>query len=131
PDQFGQSRAGFFARKVFVVEKIVELLLKQGNAEEALRYAELAKARSLQDLLAARGAGGRATGGRGHAAPALSRVLQAWDRDVAALEYFLSSEQAWAFVVTPAGKVKAWRLEDGKGSPIASRDLVERVQRFL
>src|SRR5262249_24946393 len=54
PGNTGLTRAGFFARKAYAYDKIVELLLAENRPTEALRYLELAKARSLQDLLATR-----------------------------------------------------------------------------
>jgi CHAT domain-containing protein len=125
-DRAGRTRAGFFARKAFVSEKIVELLLRQGKAGEALGYAELAKARALQDLLAA---GGDPVSSRPEGA--LDRLLAHWPADAAALEYFLGTEQAWVFVVAPTGRVTAHRLTDGAGQPVAPRQLVGRVERVL
>ena len=43
-DQIGLGRAGFFARRAYVNEGIIELLLADGKSAEALQYAELAKA---------------------------------------------------------------------------------------
>ena len=50
-DRTGLSRAGFFARRAYVTEMIVELLLEQGKDQEALGYAEAVKSRALEDLL--------------------------------------------------------------------------------
>jgi hypothetical protein len=51
-DRVGRTRASFFARRSYVNERIVELLIANSEDQEALRFAELAKARALQDLLA-------------------------------------------------------------------------------
>ncbi len=48
-----------------------------------------------------------------------------------ALEYFLTTERAWLFVVNTAGKVKAYPLLDEAGQPLAARELVARVQACL
>jgi CHAT domain-containing protein len=125
PDKVGLTQAGFFARRAWVVERIVELLLEQGKDGEALRYAELARARALQDLLLTDQ--GRAAAGEDTAADFLAR----WPKDVAAVEYFLGPERAWVFVVSTAGQVKAHPLKDADGSPVRTRELVARVQRFL
>ncbi len=127
PDKVGLTQAGFFARRAWVVERIVELLLGQGKDAEALRYAELARARALQDvLLADQGNAGTAKG-----AEASPDFLARWPKDVAALEYFLGPERAWVFVVSTAGRVKAHPLKDAAGKPVRTRDLVARVQHFL
>lgn len=127
PDQVGLSRAGFFARRSYVYEQLVELLIATGKPAEALRYAELAKARTAQDFLAA---GGIKSRGRG-TGDVLSGLLQRWPRDTAALEYFLGSRQGWVFLVNTAGNVQAAALADQSGQPLASRDLIGRVRTFL
>jgi CHAT domain-containing protein len=123
-DDTGASRAGFLARKAFVTDKIADLLLQSGQPAEALRYVELGKARALRDLLITRGEAIREAGD-------LAARLARWPRDAAALEYFLGPEQAWVFVIDTAGKVHAHPLEGAGGKPVAPRDLVARVQRFL
>ena len=129
PDRSGVTRAGFFARRAYVNEQIVDLLTAEGDGKndvEALHYAELAKARALQDLLA-----GRGVGTDGSHARDLDEILHDWPKDMAALEYFLGSERAWVFVVAPGGTVKAYPLLDEKGKPLASRDLVAQVEQLL
>ena len=125
-DQAGLSRAGFFARRAYINEQIIELLLADGQDAEALRYAELAKARALHDLLATRG-----TRDNGDAARDVPAMLRAWPKQVAAVEYFLGTERAWVFVVDVGGKVKAHPLLAAPGKPLATRDLVARVRRFI
>jgi CHAT domain-containing protein len=126
-DRVGLARAGFFARRAYVNERIVELLVSQGNAAEALSYVELAKARTLGDVLAAKGKGVDEAGG----SRTLAEIRASWPKDVAALEYFLGTEQAWVFLVKTDGNVAVARLTDANGAPLASRDLVARVQTFL
>lgn len=130
-DRVGVTRAGFFARKAWVNEKIVEILIQEGRDAEALEFAELAKARALQDLfLADRGSRKEDA----DAALSVAELLARWPEkaaDAAALEYFLGGERAWVFVVGPSGKVKAHELKDEAGAAVRSRALVARVQRFL
>ena len=125
PGNAGLTRAGFFARKAYVSEKIVELLLAEERPVEALRSLELAKARSLQDLLAARNLSADKR------VPDLGQVLAKWPSDVAAVEYFLGAKQAHVFVVAPGGQVTAHLLRDKEGNPIVPRELVGRVRRIL
>ena len=61
----------------------------------------------------------------------LPEILADWPRDVAALEYFLGTEEAWLFLIDPSGNVTARVLEDSAGSPIPPRDLVARIRSFL
>lgn len=125
-DKAGLSRAGFFARRAYVNERIVELLVAKGEDAEALTYAEAAKARALQDLLAQRGVSGSHDKSRD-----LADVLAAWPADVAAVEYFLGAEKGWVFLVDRGGKVHARSIVDADDKPIASRELVARVERLL
>lgn len=127
-DQVGLTRAGFFARRAYVHERIVELLLAQDRAAEALRFAELAKARALEDVLAA--------GGSGAAVPSAGRrdldeILADWPEGIAAVEYFLGTERAWIFAVDVSGQVSAHLLVDEQGEALRSRELIARIQQFL
>ena len=126
-DQTGQSRAGYFARHSFVYEKLVELHLAEGHPREALRFAELAKARAAQDLLATLGI---AEQEESIEPRDLDDLLADWPADVAAVEYFLGAERGWGFVIR-SGKVRAFPLLDGKGQPVATRQLVADVRQFL
>jgi CHAT domain-containing protein len=127
-DQIGLSRAGFFARRAYVNEQICRLLIAEGKPAEALRYAELAKARALGDVLALAVDGSA----DGTLEPRdLSEILADWPEDVAAVEYFLGTEEAWLFLIDTSGSVTARVLEDGRGRPLSSRDLVARVRSFL
>ena len=127
-DRLGLSRAGFFSRRAYVVEQIMELLLAEGKDAEALEFAELAKARSLQDLLATQGI---ADASRTGATADLESLAAKWPKDVAALEYYLGRERAWVFVVRPGFSVKAYQLSAPDGRPLDSRELVADVRRFL
>jgi hypothetical protein len=127
-DRIGLGRAGFFARRAYVYERIAELLIEEGRHAQALHFVELAKARGLQDVLAA---GGKETTGSRLPPRELSEILADWPEDVAAMEYFLGTQRTWLFVVDTAGRVKAHVLRDDRGRPLASRDLVERTQKLL
>ena len=125
-DQTGQGRAGYFARHSFVYEKLVELHLAEGHPLEALRFAELAKARAVQDFLMALGiAEDEPIEPRD-----LDELLADWPADVAAVEYYLGAEQGWGFVIQ-SGKVRAFPLVDAQGKPVATRQLVADVRQFL
>ncbi len=127
-DRTGLSRAGFFARRAYVTEMIVELLLEQGKDQEALGYAEAVKSRALADLLLT--AGIRA----GSDAPTqveIAEILAHWPRGIAALEYFLGRQRAWVFVIDTGAKVKAYPLSDADGKPLDSRALVTQIHAFL
>ena len=127
-DHIGLSRAGFFARRAYVNEQICKLLVAEERPADALRYAELAKARGLQDVLAV---GASQPTGRTPEPRELPEILADWPEHVAALEYFLGTEEVWLFLIDTSGKVTARVLDDGQGRPLASRDLVARVHSFL
>jgi hypothetical protein len=80
-DRAGLSRAGFFARRAYVTERIVELLLEEGKDEEALGYAETMKSRALQDVLQSR----RLTASDATDQPETANILARWPRGVTAL----------------------------------------------
>ena len=126
-DQTGQSRAGYFARHSFVYEKLVELHLADGRPLEALRFAELAKARAAQDLLTNLGI---AEQDEPVEPRDLDQVLADWPKDLAAVEYYLGAERGWGFVIR-AGKVRAFPLVDAQGKPVATRQLMADVRQFL
>jgi hypothetical protein len=127
-DRAGLSRAGFFARRTYVTEMIVELLLEQGKDQEALGYAEAVKSRALQDLLSTAGIHTRL------ATPTqleVGEILAHWPRGIAALEYFLGQQRAWVFVIDTSARVKAYRLVDAEGKPLDSRALLTRIRAML
>ncbi len=127
-DRTGLSRAGFFARRAYATEMIVELLLEQGQDQEALGYAEAGKSRALQDLLSNTGIHGRPDAAT---QVELAEILAQWPRGVAALEYFLGRQRAWVFVIDGSAKVKAYPLSDLEGKPLESRALVAQIHAFL
>ncbi|WP_406694618.1 CHAT domain-containing protein [Singulisphaera sp. Ch08] len=127
-DGVGLGVAGFIARRAYVNEQIVELLIADGQPAEALHYAELAKARALEGLLATNRTDAQAD----EAGPRpLPELLADWPREVAAVEYFIGSGRVWAFVVTTMGQVRVFGLSDREGHPIAPQALVARVRTFL
>jgi len=128
-DRIGRSRAGFLARRAYVNDRIVELLVKQGSYPEALKYAELAKGRAIQDVLAA--AVIKPSAPIDTQPTDLVASLDAWPDDVVAVEYFLGSESAFVFLVDTQGAVSALTLRDSAGKPLASRDVILRVRNFL
>jgi CHAT domain-containing protein len=127
-DRIGRTLAGFFARRSYVYEQLVELSIAEGDPRMALRYAELAKARALQDLLAVRDTLRPPT-----SAPSitLDEVLASWPDDQVALEYFLTTERAWVFGITTGGRVDAFSLVDRFQQPIAGRELVVKIRMTL
>ncbi len=129
PDHIGLTRAGFFARRTFVGERIVELLIEQDQPAEALRFAEQCKAQSLRDVLEARGvrhgqAGESLAGGD-------STMLADWPSDTVAIEYFLGNQTAWVFVVGCDGKVQAHALTSPDKESLSSEALIAKVHSFL
>lgn len=126
-DRIGATQAGFFARKAWVLDRMVELLVQDNQAEEALRVAELARARTLQDYLLSDPRLGKYAE---ESTPDLSELLANWPTDTVALEYFLGPDRAYVFFVNRRGKVQAFPLQhDGK--PLSSKSLIFRVQKFL
>jgi hypothetical protein len=117
----GTTQAGFFARRAYVLDELVELELARGGARAAIGYAELAKARALQDVISTR------TSFRTRPAEA---ILKDWPAGVAAVEYYLGREKAYAFTVGAGGLVKAVELDCGQfgGHP---RLFLSAVQTFL
>ncbi len=127
-DCTGLTRAGFFARRAYVTERIVDLLVAKGRCADALRYAESAKARALEDALASR----PLRYSRRAAAPhEMLKELARWPSGIAALEYFIGSEKAWLFVVDATGAVRAFELRDASNTSLVSGDLVTRLGDFL
>ena len=125
-ERVGRTCAGFFARRAYVHEQLVELLLADGHDREALKYAERAKARALEDLLTAHDSAKVAPGRFD-----LQELLDDWPEGVAALEYFLTRQGAWVFHVNRQGAVRAFPLTDESGQPITARELISQVQAVL
>ena len=126
-DQIGVTRAGFFARRVYANEKIVELLVKEGRHIDALQCVELAKARSLQDFLIAESLGHHC---RERFGRSVDELLSAWPREMAALEYFFTSDRVFLFAIDGLGEVEAQTLRDAAGELLSPVALVQQVMRF-
>jgi CHAT domain-containing protein len=127
-DRIGRTLACFFARRSYVYEQLVELSIGEGEPLTGLHYAELAKARALQDLLAARGSMSTQAS---NPSSILHETLANWPADHLGLEYFLTTDRAWVFGITKGGRVEAFKLIDPSGQPIAARELVGRIQSTL
>lgn len=127
-DSIGLTRAGFLARRAYVNEQIVQLLVDNEDYAAALRFLETAKARSLQDVLLL---DGTAAANEKPQTTATSDILADWPADVTALEYFLGTERPLVFFVDRSGKVSVHQLQDEAGQPLASAELVARIQQFL
>lgn len=124
-DKIGLSRAGFFARRAYVNERLIELLLQEGKTAEALQTLEAAKGRSLQTVLAGADLNSKAAEVR-----SVSEILADWPKDVAAVEYFVGTEKSWGFLIVD-GKVEAFPIVGTDGKSLPSRDLIAAVQRYL
>ncbi len=124
-DKVGLTRAGYLARHAYVNEQIIALLIDEGQETEALRYAELAKARGLQDVLAACDGTLRSdnllTG-------AVDEILSKWPEKLIAIEYFLTANQCWMFVINDHGETHGLSLKAADGSLLASRQLINMVR---
>jgi len=125
--QQGLSLAGFFARRTYVTEQIVDLLAAKGEAEAALEHVERIKARALLDILQLH----RISSPTAHLTPQLAKILLSWPKGLVAFEYFFSSDNAWLFVVGGRSQVSAYRLADEEGAPLAPRNLVTQVNEFI
>jgi CHAT domain-containing protein len=129
-DRVGATQAGFFARKAWVLDKMVEALINEGPARhrEALEFVEQARARSLLDVVLT---SSNQTQAIEKIEGTTSNFLDDWPAGVAALEYFLGGEQAYVFLVTPKGDVRAIPLTAADGKPLSSKDLIADVHRVL
>lgn len=129
PDEtVGLSRAGFLARRAYVGERLIDLLLQEGRTVEALAVLEQSKARTLKDVLS--GAGLR---NREEESSAVEDLLTDWPKGIAALEYFVGSERSWGFLILD-GKVESFPLidpDDETAGPIPSRNIVGAAVHFL
>lgn len=127
-DEAGVSKAAFFARRAWVNEQIVSLLIERQRPVEALRFAELAKSRALQDVLSA-GSVNSSSDSPGDQLD-IEDVLEDWPADTVALEYFLGSESAWIFVVRN-GDVSVFPLAGGEAASGEPRELIADITQFL
>ncbi|MCC9608014.1 CHAT domain-containing protein [Blastopirellula sp. JC732] len=126
-DEYGLSRAGFFARRAYVNEQLIELLIEAGKPAEALKYAELAKGRALQDYLAANDASSQAIA---ETEQDVEQMLADWPDDLVAIEYFLGAEKAHLFLIDSTG-ISAYTLVDEEGTPLSPQRLIAEVRSFL
>ena len=135
-DRIGVGRGGFFARRAYVSGQITELLLDAGEVEEALQTAETAKARALEELLAASDARPLRVPPASLPVPAppartISEALASWPAETVGLEYYLGQERAWVFLVRWRAKVLAFPLLDQVGHPVHSAELLQRTRGAL
>ena len=126
-DSAGRSRAGFLARRAYVYAQLVELNLDAKRDVEALTYAERARARSLQDLLSTSGV----TQSDGSPSRDVAAILANWPDDVVAMEYYLGEDNAWVFLIEPAGRVRSFKLVDSNGREVTPSEILLRVRRFM
>ncbi len=127
-DGIGLSRAGFFARRAYVNERIMTLLLQAGKAAEALVVLEAAKGHALQAVLA--GAAVQDDTQDAGAPRTVAEMLVDWPDEIAAVEYFLGSESCWGFLICK-GNVSAFPILQPDGKPTPSRTLVAQAQETL
>lgn len=128
-NESGADRAGFFARHAYTNERLIDLLVQQGDVFRALEVAEMAKARSFQDLLSQHNAKGDEDDASEFLT--LDEVLELWPEETAAVEFFIGSRYAYAFCVLPSGDISAHRIHDSEGKAVAASDLVARISTFL
>jgi CHAT domain-containing protein/tetratricopeptide (TPR) repeat protein len=115
PGLAGRFRASLFSDRVYVYEKLVELLVERGQTEAAFAYAEEAKARAFLDLL------GPDPAAADPAPPVpLEQVRTCLDPKTALVEYLVGRDAAFVFVLFN-GRLTVDRLK------VESGDLVRRV----
>ncbi|WP_437192283.1 CHAT domain-containing protein [Planctomicrobium sp. SH527] len=131
-DVIGLGQAGFLARRAYVTNRLVELLLERGDNTTALQMIETAKARALQEILEFSTT--PVTNKAAHAAEPPA-IAQAWPEKVVALEYFLGEEQAWVLCIQGSAEqtpqITAVRLTQQDGSPVQTPEFIARVRTFL
>ncbi len=128
PDQIGLSQAGFFARRAYVYEQIVDLLIDEHRDAEALQYVESAKARSLQDLL---GTHRLRRNSSVAAARNVREILNDWPKDTCCLEYYLEVGTARLFVISDNGEVTSFSIKGAHRPEMTSSELISQVSQFL
>ena len=89
-DQIGLSRAGFFARRAYVNERLIELFLQEGKNVEALTILEAAKGRALTDVLT--GAGIRSGSGETADIRSVEEILAGLPKDISRLLLWWSNK---------------------------------------
>lgn len=121
-DRSGMSLSGFMSRRVYVSEKIVDLLANAGKAQLALDHVELAKARVFSNLLQL-----AKTGSDDPPIVPVSQVLLNWPEKTVVFEYFITTERCWLFVVTHSG-VQTFTLTTPDDQEIKPRELLTKVR---
>lgn len=124
-DRIGLSRAGFFARRAYVNERMIDLLVQEGRPVEALAVLETGKGRALQDILLQ--AGLRDPLRAPNETRSTEEILADWPADIAALEYYIGSEKCHGFLIL-RGEITAFPLTDSSGVPLESQRLVVAVR---
>ncbi|NUM34504.1 MAG: CHAT domain-containing protein [Candidatus Brocadiae bacterium] len=126
-DNIGLGYASFFASRAHVNENIIDLLIAEGQDEEALQYAEWAKAQAFQNLIVTSSVSAVSSS---YKVRNIKQILSAWPKDIALLEYFIGSHNAYAFFVDTKGKVTAYPLSLKSKSDF-SLHLVVEINSFL
>lgn len=124
-DRIGLSQAGFFARRAYVNERLIELAVQQGDGVVALEMAEQAKARALEDVLLRQRAGDSEE--YLETDEPIRDILKQWPARTAALQYFVGTEKIWLMLVDPEGQVHACELS--RAGP--SRQFVQDAAQLL
>ena len=132
-DQLGMSHMGFFARRAYINELIVELYVNQGEVTKALEFAEQAKARSLNDFLHYSHADHERIEAVDSATldnaqmtnDSLQEQLAAWPSTHQSLVYFVGSTKSWVFLIDTSGQVSVTQISND------SRQLVKSVSTTL
>ncbi|MFO0819320.1 MAG: CHAT domain-containing protein [Pirellulales bacterium] len=137
-DEVGVRMAGFFSRRVYVLEQLMELRIEQGRFADALAYCEEAKAQTLEHALAGKvervpflASDTSADPSPAPTQRSLAELLSKWTADTAAIEYYLTSERAWIFAISPRGDVRVVPVRDESGREISSSELLARLHPFL
>ncbi|QDU80133.1 CHAT domain protein [Polystyrenella longa] len=126
-DQIGISRAGFLARRTYVNELIIGLLVEKKEYKRALSFVELAKARSLEDVLIEQPV---EESDASASQRTLTEILEAWPKNTTVLEYYLGGDRSWVFIISPEGEVVAHVLSRLDEKPWPSRQLVTGVKQL-
>ena len=115
-----EARAGFLEGKQAVYADTIEVLMELGRVEEALEFAERARARAFLDLL-----GGRSLSPGGPPEPADLAAIreEAAARDATLVEYFSAERGLFVWAVGPGGDVR------GASVPLPRRELDRLAER--
>ncbi len=126
-DHIGFTRAAFLARRIYVSELIIGILVEAGRAEEALAFAELAKARSLYDTFSNSFSVKESFDSTRSAVD----LMNHWPADVGAIAYFVGTTNVWLFAISPQGEVVAKKLTGVDGGDINSSALTNDIKRLI